>query len=155
MLRFTLLLLCFVAIVTSAIAQTTGTLTGRVYDDEGKPLIGARIVLLGTTQGGLSKAPDGKFTIAGVRTGDYKVEIAAIGFAPHKCDVHISIGQITDIGTIKLAAQALSTNAIIVRSHKDVERESVAKTNTIARESIERSARTNIIDAVGLQAANG
>ncbi|MBC8145209.1 MAG: carboxypeptidase regulatory-like domain-containing protein, partial [bacterium] len=134
------------------LAQTTGILSGRVVDDEGKPLIGARIVLQGTKVGGLSKAPDGKFTIAGVRAGDYKVEISGIGQKPALRDAHISVGQTTDLGTVKLTSQAVGTEVITVRANKLIERERVTTTREIGRETMERSSRTNIIDAVALQA---
>ncbi|MBC8145359.1 MAG: von Willebrand factor type A domain-containing protein, partial [bacterium] len=122
--------------------QEAGTLTGRVIDDEGKPLIGARIILQGTTFGGLSKAPDGKFIILGIRAGDYKAEIAGIGQQPEVRDVRISEGLTTDIGTITLRSAAVSTKSITVTADSPTDRD-------IGRESIERSSRTNIIDAVG------
>lgn len=134
------------------LAQTSGILSGRVVDDENKPLIGARIVLQGTKIGGLSKAPDGKFTIAGIRAGDYQVEIAGIGQKPVIRSAHISVGQTTDLGTIKLLSQAIEGVEVKVFADRIIERERTTTTREIGNATMERSSRTNIIDAVALQA---
>lgn len=136
----------------TALAQTTGILSGRVVDDENKPLIGAVIKLQGTRIGGLSKAPDGRFTIAGIRAGDYTVEISGIGQRPTTQSVRISIGQTTDIGTVKLTSQAIGGQTVVVRESRVQEREIMSTTRGIDRAALENTARTNIIDAVAVQA---
>lgn len=68
-----LLSLCVVAALTMvsmpASAQTaTGTAKGEVVDSQGEPMMGASVVVLGTTLGA-STDLDGKFSIAGVKNG--------------------------------------------------------------------------------------
>lgn len=145
MARFTLLLLGIALAVSSAFAQTTGFLSGRVLDDEGKPLIGARIVLQGTKVGGLSKAPDGRFTIVGIRAGEYKVEISAIGQKPQIIDARITAGNTTDIGTITLVSSATMVDAITLRADRVVERNRVTTTRTVTSGEMESSVRSNIV----------
>jgi len=56
-----LLLICFISI-SNGNAQTTKTIRGTVTDTSGESIIGARVVIVGTSQGGISD-PDGKFTL--------------------------------------------------------------------------------------------
>jgi outer membrane receptor protein involved in Fe transport len=151
-MRHRLLCLAFALIApVTALAQTTGILSGKVVDDEGKPMIGATIRLEGTSIGGLSKAPDGRFTIAGVRAGDYTVIVGGIGVQPVRKNVRVSIGQTTDMGQVKLTSAAVGVKEIVVRDTRVIERERVTTTREVSRETMERSARTSIIDAVALQ----
>lgn len=152
-MRHRLLCLAFALIApVTALAQTTGILSGRVVDDEKKPMIGATIRLEGTSIGGLSKAPDGRFTIAGIRAGDYTVVISGIGIKePARRSVRISVGQTSDLGTITLTSGVVAGQEVVVRGERNVEREKVTTTRAVDRAQIDRSARTSIIDAVALQ----
>ena len=61
-------------------AQTTGTLSGKVTGDDGKPVAGATIVILGTspTRGAIAKS-DGTYLIAGVRADDTQSRVLFLG----------------------------------------------------------------------------
>src|SRR5205085_347733 len=124
-------LLCLAAFAfilpMTMLAQTTGVLSGKVMDDQGKPVIGATIRILGTTQGAISKAPDGRFTIAGVRAGDYEVQITAIGLNTEKRSVRVSVDQTTTLD-VKLTTGAVKKGPVIVRGQQLVRPE---KTGTI------------------------
>jgi iron complex outermembrane receptor protein len=80
------------AAIMTTFAQTTGTLAGKVARNDGKPIIGAAIRILGTTQGGISKAPDGRFMVRGIRPGDYDLVVSAIGLRNETRTVRISAG---------------------------------------------------------------
>jgi Ca-activated chloride channel homolog len=164
MARLFLILVGMFLLLVSLNAQTTGTMTGRVLDGEGKALIGATIVLEGTKQGGLSKAPEGRFTIAGIRAGDYTVKISGLALQTVKRAVRIVVGQTTDLGTVTLRSAAMSTESVaIIARREPVMREKVTTTRTVttesaaprsvAKEDLERSTRTTIVDAVAMQGA--
>lgn len=148
MARLLSLLLLIVA-TASATAQTTGRLKGRVVGDEGRPQIGAVIRLEGTSIGGLSKAPDGAFLIAGIRAGSYSVTISGIGLQPVKREVQIGIDRTTDLGVIMLTKSAVSAREVVVQGHRDVERETITTTRSISSEP-ERSARRSIPSAIAV-----
>ena len=84
---FKSLLLAFTTLIagTVAFAQvTTSSLSGRVVDQAGEPVIGAAVVALhepsGTIYGAVTNA-DGRYTIQGMRTGGpYKVEFTCLGY---------------------------------------------------------------------------
>ena len=76
------LLLClagiFLAVPLALQAQTSGTLEGTVTDENGEGIPGATVLVIGTSRGA-STDVNGKFLIAGIRAGNYVVEITSIG----------------------------------------------------------------------------
>ena len=131
MARIPYLLLCWCASLTAASAQTTGVLTGRVVRQEGAALIGATIRLEGTPIGGLSKAPLGVFTIAGIRPGTYTAIVGGIGSQTIRREVAIAAGMTTNVGVLFLKASELSGREIVVRDSRVIEREQVSTTRSI------------------------
>jgi len=72
---------------TVAYAQvTTSSLSGRIVDDKGEPVIGAAVVATHEPSGtvyGVVTNNDGRYTIPGMRTGGpYKVEVSCLGYQP-------------------------------------------------------------------------
>ncbi len=61
-------------------AQSTGTLSGHVTESDGRPIIGATVVIEELGWRGYSQAPDGAFTIDGVPFGTYTTATSLIGF---------------------------------------------------------------------------
>jgi len=73
------LLLLFLLITTTAWAQTTGKITGRVTDAaKGEPLYGANIILEGTNLGAVSDF-NGDFYIINVTPGKYTMLVRMVG----------------------------------------------------------------------------
>ncbi len=75
-------LLCVVFFIFTAVgfAQDKATLTGNVTDsDDGNPLPGANIVLVGTTMGAASSV-SGNFTVGNIPPGTYTVRVSFIGY---------------------------------------------------------------------------
>lgn len=63
-------------------ATKYATLSGRVVDSEGKPLVGAAVLIEGTNRGAKTKA-DGKFTISRLVSNlEYKIKVSFTGFIP-------------------------------------------------------------------------
>ena len=61
----------------SDLAQTK-TITGKVVDQKGQPVIGATVIVQNTSRGDITSA-DGSFRIEGVKVGD-NLEVAFIGY---------------------------------------------------------------------------
>ncbi len=66
-------------LASAAAAQTTGSLSGRIYDASNVPLQRATVRLLGTTKGAITKN-DGSFLITGIPAGHYRIQISATGY---------------------------------------------------------------------------
>ena len=84
---FKSLLLAFTTLIAGTVAYaqvTTSSLSGRVVDQAGEPVIGAAVVAThepsGTIYGAVTNA-DGRYTIQGMRTGGpYKVDFTCLGY---------------------------------------------------------------------------
>ena len=76
-------------------AESVGTITGRVEDEYWYPIIGASIVIKGTTNGTISDY-DGNFTLHGVSIGDI-IQVSYIGYVTQeiKISTHMSTYIIT------------------------------------------------------------
>jgi hypothetical protein len=87
------LFVLILAVAASHAQQTTGALAGCVTDPDGKPLIGATVRILTTIMGGITKAPDGRYFVRGIRPGEYEVTISALGYRPVTRHVVVAPGQ--------------------------------------------------------------
>ena len=79
MLSFALkagVILCLCSIV-SLRAQQMGSIQGYVYDDQQDPLLGAHILLMGTSKGAIS-ADEGFFEIKQVPVGKHRIEVSYV-----------------------------------------------------------------------------
>ena len=79
--RRIILAMCFsLAAASTALAQSGGTVTGRVTSADGAaPVPGATVILLGTTRGAVTDS-DGRYRLAGVPAGAHRFEARRIGF---------------------------------------------------------------------------
>ena len=73
--------LLFLLALAGSVAAQTGTLVGTVLDEEGDPLSGATVYLSGTTRGDATDA-DGRYEIADVPPGVYRLVASMVGFEP-------------------------------------------------------------------------
>ena len=67
------------AMVSTVWSQTTGKISGTVQADDGTPLAGADVVVVGTGSGS-SSSSDGTFQILNVPAGAYTVKVTYIGY---------------------------------------------------------------------------
>lgn len=93
---------------TQAVAQTR-ELTGTVVDQQGMPVIGAAVIVEGTTRG-TSTDTDGKFMLGGVKDGD-RITVSYIGYVTRQIAV---AGGITNLKvTLDEDAQSLETVIVV------------------------------------------
>jgi len=144
------LTVCMLLAPITMLAQITGVLSGKVTDDKGEPVIGATIRIMGTTRGGFSKAPDGKFTIAGIRAGDYEVTVTAVGYQAVTKKVRISVDQTTEMN-VKLSTQTIQGKTITVTEDRLIVPEKTGTIRKIQAEELQNTARVSMIDAVALE----
>lgn len=77
------------------------TLSGRVVDSEGKPLVGATVLIEGTTRGAKTKM-EGKFTISKlVPHQEYKIKVSFTGFIPFTTKIFIVADTTIDAITLR------------------------------------------------------
>lgn len=149
-----LFLISFLALVLSVPAvQAQGTLSGRITDsDFGDPLIGVNVIIVGTSSGAATDM-DGRFTVPGVRAGEYTVRISYIGFETKLfTGIVIRNGETTTLN-VELGEAVLSTEdeVVIVGDRPLVDVEESASTSRITREEMNAAPLRDIQSAVASQ----
>ncbi len=92
-------------------------ITGKILDENGKPVIGANIFLKGTVLGA-STDDVGFFTIANVPLGSFTLSISVIGFKEKNIKINIEPGGDLNIGPTKLTSTPLQSQPIVVTASK-------------------------------------
>ena len=95
----------------SAAAQSTGAVRGKVTDDKGQFLEGAKVEV--EYQGGVTRSfkittnKKGEFTQVGLPPGQYKITFTKEGYQGTFLNLRVPIGEPTELGEVKLvSAQA-------------------------------------------------
>ena len=110
MLMKKLLLLMFgLAIGFAASAQTL--VTGIVIDEADQPLIGATVIVPGTTQG-TSTDTDGSFRLE-VKAGTAQIQISYLNYKTMLLDVNANAAK-QDFGVIKLELDAIAMDDVVI-----------------------------------------
>src|SRR3989304_4010300 len=78
-LKWHILIFFLIISTITSFAQTTGKLSGRVVDENGEPLIGANILIEGTTKGAATDF-EGYYAILNLGAGTYTVNFRYIGY---------------------------------------------------------------------------
>lgn len=105
-----------------AVAQTNGSLTGRVVEEQTRnPLQYANVVLLAardsTQVSGTATDAAGKFEMDGVRPGEYVLRILFLGYEPR--NIPLNVGSVAaDLGTILLSPTAILLGNVVVESER-------------------------------------
>lgn len=129
-------MLCFMAVSSWALAQT-GSVTGRVIDpDSGDGLIGANVIIKGTTTGATTDI-DGYYKIGSLPAGNVTFIISYIGFETIEESATITDGQVTDMGVISLAAGSIGLQEIEVIASVAIDRKTPVAVSTVKAEFIQ------------------
>jgi len=99
--------------VPGAVAQSTGTVTGRVTDGRSGLALGGTVVSIQGTRLSAATASDGNYRIAGVPAGDQVVVARRIGYASMRRTVAVSAAQ-TVTADFALEASAYSLDEVVV-----------------------------------------
>jgi TonB-dependent SusC/RagA subfamily outer membrane receptor len=100
------------AIAAPALAQNTGTISGRVVGEGGLPVLNAPVFLVGTSLGTLSGA-EGRFNLVNVPVGTHRLRVERIGMRPIEVSVTVTAGQ-TLTQDFTLREEALGLDQIVV-----------------------------------------
>ena len=96
----------------SLVAQSTGTIRGRVTDaGNGQPIPAATVSVTGRTQGAVTSS-NGEYTLSGIAPGSVQVTARRIGFARNTRSVTVSAGAETRVD-IALTASVTTLDAVV------------------------------------------
>ena len=164
---FKSLLLAFITMFAGIVAYaqvTTSSLSGRVVDQNGEPVIGAAVVALhvpsGTSYGAVTNV-DGRYTIQGMRTGGpYSVEVSCLGYQQTTyTDVTLSLAETYNLNAEIAESNEFLSESIVVASptSKFAAQEKTGAATNINREQISAlpTVNRNITDVTRLSPYGG
>ncbi len=132
MKKFFLLMVGLTLFGFSAVAQTV--VTGQVLDENGQPLIGATILVPGTTQGTSTDA-DGRFSLKTGKGVD-GVQVNYLNYKPVDFKVNASATK-QDLGTIKMEPTAIAMQDVVITQSIAVQRKTPVAVATVDAAEIE------------------
>ncbi len=106
---------------TYSFAGTTGQIKGRVVDESGKPVIGASVLIVGTTQGAMTDV-DGNFQVLRVDPGTYVLRISSVEYTTVEVtNVIVKIDETFEVNQKMAAKGATDINkTITVEGTQDI-----------------------------------
>ncbi len=151
--RFVLALL----LATSALfSGTTGKIAGKIVDAKtNEPLIGANVVVSGTTMGGATDI-DGNYFINNIPPGSYALRVSAVGYSPVNYDqIKVNIDLTTHLD-VKLSETVIDIGkeVIITAERQLVQKDLTASTAVVNGDDIKQLPVTEISQVIELQAGN-
>ena len=135
-MRKQLLTTLFIFLSSLLFAQV-GDIKGTILDgDSGEPLIGATVLVKGTTKGAIADL-SGNFIIKSVPSGSQILEFSYISYEKLNVQVEISEGLETDIGVIKMESKAIGLDAVEVFATVVEDRRTPVAVSTIDAKTID------------------
>ena len=134
---------------SSAQDASTGRITGVITGTESnQPIQGVRITLLGT-QLTVTSNPQGRYTIAGIAPGAYRLRASAIGYTPVIVDsIPVRAGQ-TANADIALKHQTVELEKVVVVGYGTLaKRDVTGSVGSVSEQQIKQIPTTNAIDAI-------
>ena len=130
-----------------ALDAQKGSISGTVLDSKNKnPLIGANVLLDGTSQGAATNA-DGRYSITQVKPGDYTIVVSYMGYKTSKTPVSIEAGDALT-SNLMLDPEAIKLETYVVTASRRRERveDAPAAISVISKAEIRRESNTNLGD---------
>ena len=148
---FTLIVLCSL-VGTFTLAQTTGRISGKVVDQQsGEPLIGANVLVEGTSYGAATDV-NGEYLISQIPAGTYNIKASYIGYQNVVVrGVSVVAGLTQNVG-FKLPSSAIATGEVVIVSKKPLIQKSATNAiRIVGSEDLQSLPVRNISDIVALQ----
>ncbi|MEW5797773.1 MAG: TonB-dependent receptor [Bacteroidota bacterium] len=148
-----LLILILLASSVQMFAGITGKLVGKVIDKEtGEPLVGANVVIIGTSFGAAVDV-SGDFFILNIPSGTYSVRASAIGYQPVIVQ-NVSISaDITTSQNFSLSSSTVQVQEVVVQADRPlVERTTTATIRRTSAEDVITIPRESVQGLVALSA---
>jgi len=122
------IILSVASLFTFTYAGTTGKIAGKVIDAKTKePLIGANVIVVGTSMGAASDL-NGDYFIINLPPGTYQVKATEIGYAPVIINnVRVSVDQTTRLD-IEMGEQAVQVKGVEVTASRPIVQKDLTST---------------------------
>ncbi|MGH7491886.1 MAG: TonB-dependent receptor [bacterium] len=136
---------------------TTGKIAGRVVDKQnGSPLIGANVTIVGTNLGAAVDV-NGRYFILNIPPGVYAVRASVVGYSPVlQTDVRVNIDLTTTVdfaGNFALQEQAIQAGEVTIVAERPIVQPDIsANVASVTALQIESLPRTDVREVIDLQA---
>jgi len=135
-------------------AQDAGKLSGTIKDDvTGEPLIGANIIIVGTSLGAASTI-DGSYYVLNISPGKYDIQVSMVGYKKTiQTNTIINSGK-TTVADFLLTSSSLQLGTVVIQaSRPDVEKEKTSTSAIFRTEDVQNLAGIRTVgDVIGLAA---
>jgi len=144
--------LCFLVSAGQLHADTKGKLTGRIVDLKNQGVLGANVLLLGTSIGAAAD-PDGEYIILNIPAGVYEVRVSAVGFQTNVVkEVRVNSGQTTTLN-VTINEMLLETGEVTTIAERPlVDTRQTSSIAILNRDDISALPVQSLNDVVNLQA---
>ncbi len=156
-LVLTILVLVFVPALAFGQAQITGRVTGKVVDEEGNPVVGARVSLVSSALQGervVKSSVNGVFLAALLPVGPYAVEFVAPGMQPVSVSFRLGVGQTVPIDVVLEKGERIVEEVTIYSTAAPLETTAVGQNFDYAGAVEELPIQNRDIPAVATYAPN-
>ncbi len=143
----------FLLFQISVLAGTTGKLAGTIKDAQtGEPLIGANVMIDGTTFGAATNV-NGEFVILNIPPGRYNVRISYIGYETILMTNVVIVVDQTTLMPIQLKSQTIQVGEVVVTARTPlIQKDVTSSISVITREEIESLPVQTFTELLSLQA---
>jgi len=135
------ILVCVSLTFIAAGSQSLSKIEGYIYDENGMPLAGADVAVVGTGYGAATDAI-GYFNIENLFTGEYRVQVSYVGY---KSETRANIIVSKDVPAtlfFKLVPLITTTTEIVVEADREIDQLTKISINITAEDIEKSSART-------------
>ncbi|MCK5133721.1 MAG: TonB-dependent receptor [Candidatus Sabulitectum sp.] len=147
-LRFVFLILL---LPLTAAALSTGVIVGLVEDSEGKPLVGATLIIEGTPFGAMT-TPYGEYVIAGLAPGTYTVQARMVGRATARVEMVVVEADNVSRVDFELEEDATGSTVILVtQSRTTILRDIPATAFQLDLSEFRTMSSSTIVDMIATQ----
>ena len=123
--------------------QEAGTVKGKVTNEKNEPVVGASVVLTGTDIG-TSVDVTGAYTLAGIKPGNYVVQVSAVGYQNSTRNISVVAGQVQTID-FRLKAGSNAMNEVVVTGYsRQSKRDVTGAASTISADVITQTPVTSV-----------
>ncbi len=130
----------------------TGSLSGTVFDEQEEPVIGATIMIAGTTQG-VTTDLDGKYTLQGIPAGTVSILVSFISYETKQVtDIKINAGKTTPLNVVLQEASLQLGEVVVTTKYREassigmfaVQKLNVSMTDGISSDLIKKTSDNNV-----------
>jgi len=124
-------------------AQNEGSIKGKVTNEKDEPIVGASILLIGEHKG-TSAGMAGEFSLGGIKPGQYRLQVSAIGFQTIERAINIRADEVLELNfQLKPGGNAL--NEVVVTGYsRQNKRDVTGAASTISADVVAQTPVTTV-----------